>query len=153
MGFHWGGDASNQRLVFSIFLCGCKQPKSIHILKTAAKLGIFYELLLTNGDLFLLSPAKTYQKPFWSEKDNAYKTAYHAKHCTRQNLPKIMLAKKHTAAADKTGNEDEQAEPADRIEIEKQAVGHECSYGSAGSGTVHWYLPLRVDEGTAALDK
>jgi len=33
-----------QGLYFSIFFCGCKQPKSVHMLKSAAKLLLIFEL-------------------------------------------------------------------------------------------------------------
>jgi hypothetical protein len=43
MGFHWGDDASNCGVGFSIFLCGCKQPKSIHIVFRPQRYGLFLE--------------------------------------------------------------------------------------------------------------
>ncbi len=53
MGFHWGEDASNYRVGFSIFLCGCKQPKSIHIVFRPQRYGLFPEqpnfLAIKNG--------------------------------------------------------------------------------------------------------
>ena len=50
-----GYDASNREgLVFSIFLCGCKQPKSIHILKNGAKISFFFVFAQENTSFFYL---------------------------------------------------------------------------------------------------
>lgn len=41
MGHHWGIMHQPEGCSFSIFFCGCKQPKSIHIGFSGAKVAIF----------------------------------------------------------------------------------------------------------------
>lgn len=55
MGFHWEGMRSCRNLNFSIFFCGCKPPKSIHIYFSPAKVMRFLNITISRDNLFVFA--------------------------------------------------------------------------------------------------
>ena len=64
-----------------------------------------------------------------------------------------MLTQDHTTAAHKTRDENGHAEPAERIEIEQQAVGGQSTCHTTGTSCVNGNLPPQVDDEAGTLNE
>lgn len=63
-----------------------------------------------------------------------------------EDLPEGVLSQEHTAAADKTADEDAEGEPPNWVEGEDEAVGEEGACYAAGAGSVNGDLPPEVNK-------
>lgn len=124
-------------LYFSIFFCGCKQPKSIHIKSRAQR----YEKSCKRTALF----AKKCCPDCKLEEKDAHEGSDEAHAVACQHLPEIVLAQQQSAAAYEAGNQNAYAEPPEWVEKEYQAVGYKSANNSSCSCGMHRDFPFRVD--------